>query len=171
MSYTWLKKLSTLSAYGPGAGPYGWLTICPILYLPALTTSLVKFHLRPNHIVKFLSKVGVVFPEKNCPQTVEEALLIRFLDISSSFVSVPKQCDLQEVCSKIPADYSTYVRFRPNKTHCKRDFSGNRSKQKNLTERGDSVPFKQVPNLSFLKSDFVATTGIYNLDPRLVPPC
>ena len=86
MSYTWLKKLSTLSAYGPGAGPDGWLTICPILYLPALTTSLVKFHLRPNHIVKLLSNVGMVFPEKNCPQTVEEALFICFLNISSSFV-------------------------------------------------------------------------------------
>ena len=86
MSYTWLKKLSTLSAYGSGAGPDGWLTICPILYLPALTTSLVKFHLRPNHIVKFLSKLAMVFPERNCPQTVEEALLIRFLNISSSFV-------------------------------------------------------------------------------------
>ena len=32
------------------------------------------------------------------------------------------------------------------------------------------IVFEQVPNLSFLKSNFVATTGIYNLDARLVPP-
>ena len=40
----------------------------------------------------------MVFPENNCPQTVEEALLIRFLNISYSLV-----------CSKIPEDYGTYV--------------------------------------------------------------
>ena len=110
------------------AGPDGWLTICPILYLPALTTSLVKFHFRPNHIVKLLSKVGMVFPENNCPQTVEEALLIRFLNISYSFV-----------CSKIPEDFGTYVRFRPNKTHCKSGFSSSRTKQANLTQHEDCL--------------------------------
>ena len=50
----------------------------------------------------------MVFPERNCPQTVEEALLIRFLNISYSFV-----------CSKIPEDYGTYVRFTPNKLTAK----------------------------------------------------
>ena len=133
MSYTWLKKLSTLSAYGPGAGPDGWLTICPILFLPALTTSLVKFHLRSNHIVKLLSKVGMVFPENNCPQNVEEALFICFLNFSSSFV-LPSW-----MYSELPGDYSTYVRFRPNKTHCKSGFSSNRTKQANLTQHEDCL--------------------------------